>query len=107
MSLSLAEAVGHKWMLSFVGSDAPADLLEIIARQPIAGVTLFRALNVKHPAQVRELNASLQRAAQASGQPPLLIAVDQETGTLFAIPETTPFPGNLALGATRDAELAR
>jgi beta-N-acetylhexosaminidase len=107
MSLSLSDAVGHKWMPSFVGTDAPTDLLETIARQPIAGVTLYRALNVKNPAQVRELNAALQRAARASNQPPLLIAVDQETGTLFAIPETTPFPGNLALGATRDPELAR
>lgn len=107
MSLSLAEAVGHKWMPSFTGTDAPAELLEIIARQPIAGVTLYRALNVKHPAQVRALSAALQRAAKESGQAPLLIGVDQETGTLFAIPETTPFPGNLALGATRDATLAR
>lgn len=105
--MELAHAVGHKWMLSFTGTDAPADLLDLIARQPIAGVGLYRALNVKNPAQVRELNALLQRAARAANQPPLLIAADQETGTLFAIPETTPFPGNLALGATRDPELAR
>jgi beta-N-acetylhexosaminidase len=94
-------------MPSFVGVQAPADLLETISRQAIAGVMLYRALNVASPAQVRELNASLQRAAHAANQPPLLIAVDQETGTLFAIPGTTPFPGNLALGATREPELAR
>lgn len=107
MPLSFEQAIGHKWLLSFVGTDAPDTLLDTIAQQPIAGVTLYRALNVSNPAQVRALTASLQRAAQASGQPPLLIAVDQETGTLFAIPETTRFPGNLALGAARDPELAR
>lgn len=107
MPLSLAQAVGHKWMLSFTGTAAPADLLETIARQPIAGVTLYRALNIRNPGQVRELATSLQAAARASNQPPLLIAADQETGTLFAIPGATRFPGNLALGAARDADLAR
>ncbi len=104
--MNLAQAVGHKWMLSFGGTEIPADVQETIAQQTIAGVTLYRALNVKNPAQVRELIASLQRAARESNQPPLLVAVDQETGTLFAIPHTTPFPGNLALAATRDASLA-
>lgn len=105
--MNLAHAVGHKWMLSFKGDTPPADLLQTIARHPIAGVSLYRSLNVKNPAQVRELNHALQRAARASNQPPLLIAADQETGTLFAIPQTTPFPGNLATAATRDPKLAR
>lgn len=103
--MSLTNAAGHKWMLSFSGSSIPADVIATIARQTIAGVVLFRALNVKNPAQVRELTASLRREARAFNRTPLLVAVDQETGTLFAIPETTPFPGNLALGATRDSML--
>lgn len=107
MSLPLTHAVGHKWMLSFVGTEPPPELLKTIAQQPIAGVAHYRSLNVRNPAQLREMNAALQRAARASNQPPLLIAADQETGTLFAVPETTPFPGNLALGATRDPEMAR
>jgi beta-N-acetylhexosaminidase len=38
----------------------------------------------------------------------LLIATDQEGGQLVALGErTTQFPGNMALGATRDPELAR
>ena len=49
----------------------------------------------------------LQRAAREANQPPLLIGVDQEGGTLMAVPGTTRFPGNLALGATRSAELAQ
>lgn len=99
-------AVGHKWMLSFSGPNVPPEVSAVIARQPIAGVILFRALNVSGPGQVRELTVALQRAAHHSDQPPLLVATDQETGTLFAIPGTTPFPGNLALGATRDPQLA-
>jgi beta-N-acetylhexosaminidase len=105
--MNLADAIGHKWLLSFNGATAPADLLETIARQTIGGVTLYRHLNGTSPAQVRELTAELQQAARDANHPPLLIGADQETGTLFAVPGTTPFPGNLALGAARDAELAR
>ncbi len=105
--MQLADAVGHKWLVSFAGTDAPAALLETIGRQSIGGVTLYRYLNCASPGQVRELTAALQRAARAANQPNLLIGADQETGTLFAVPETTLFPGNLALGATRDASLAR
>lgn len=107
MPLSLEDAVGQKLMLSFVGTMPSADLLATLGKQHIAGVTLYRSLNVESPAQVRELSERLQHAARASEQPPLLIAADQETGTLFAIPGTTPFPGNLALGATRSPELTR
>jgi beta-N-acetylhexosaminidase len=107
MSLSLAQAVGQKQMLSFQGRAPSAEILATLERQHIGGVTLFRAHNVDAPAQVRELTAALQRAAQASGQPPILIGVDQEGGTLMALAGTTPFPGNLALGAAGSADLAR
>lgn len=107
MSLSLEAAVGQKLMLSFVGTMPSADLLATLDKQHIAGVTLYRSLNVESPAQVRDLSERLQHASRAAEQPPLLIAADQEGGTLFAIPGTTPFPGNLALGATRSPELTR
>jgi len=106
MPLSLEQALGQKLMLSFVGAEASAEILQTIARQHIGGLTLFRHNNVTDPAQVRELTSALQRAARDSGQPPLLIGVDQEGGTLIALTGATPFPGNLALGATRSPELA-
>ncbi|HUS15314.1 MAG TPA: glycoside hydrolase family 3 N-terminal domain-containing protein [Chloroflexia bacterium] len=105
--LSLEQAVGHKLMLAFAGHQPPAAFLERVARGPLGGVTLFRSLNVADPAQVRALTAALQAAARQSGQPPLLIAADQEGGTLMALAGSTQFPGNLALGATGSADLAR
>src|SRR5205823_3267097 len=80
---------------------------ELLRRGHIGGVTLFRSLNVRSPAQVRDLTASLQQAASAAGQLPLLIGVDQEGGTLMALAGATPFPGNMALGATGSPDLAR
>jgi len=79
----------------------------MIQDQYIGGVTLFRAMNVMNPAQVRALTDALQHAAVASGYPPLFIAPDQEGEQLIAIGGTTPFPGNMALGATGSVDLAR
>jgi beta-N-acetylhexosaminidase len=55
---------------------------------------------------LRALTAEFQSAAAECGQPPLLIAADQEGGQLMAIGQATPFPGNMALGATRSERLA-
>lgn len=99
--------IGARLLLTFAGAEAPPEILGRIAGQGPAGVTLFRHLNSGTPAQLRALTAQLQAAARAAGLPALLICADQETGQLQAIPGTTPFPGNLALGAAGDAELAR
>jgi len=107
MTLTLAQAVGQKLMLSFIGSEPPPAVLALLKEQHIAGFTLFRHHNAQNPAQVRALTTALQQAAREAGQPPLLIGIDQEGGTLLALPGATRFPGNLALGATRSAELAR
>lgn len=107
MPLSLEQVIGQKLMWSFNGRTPPPDFLAALAHGRVSGVTLFRSMNLDNPAQVRELTGALQRAAREASQPPLLIGADQEGGTLMAVPGTTRFPGNLALGATRSTELAR
>jgi len=107
MTLTLEEAVGQKLMLAFEGIEPPYRILETIEARHVGGFTLFRALNVESPEQVRSLTGALQDAATRSGQPPLLIGTDQEGGQLMTIADTTPFPGNMALGASGSADLAR
>jgi beta-N-acetylhexosaminidase len=108
VKLTLEQAVGQRFLLSFTGKREPsADILAALRRRHVGGVVLFRARNMGTLAELRRLNAALQRAAAAAGQPPLLIAADQEGGQLMAIGDGTPFPGNMALGATRSTELAR
>src|SRR5438552_19182486 len=107
MELTLEQAVGQQMMIAFVGYELPAEVRALLARRHVGGVTLFRALNVADPAQVRQLTSALQAAAADAAQPPLLIAADQEGGTLVALPGTTAFPGNMALGATGSPDLAR
>lgn len=102
--MSLTDAVGQRLLLSFKGTEPPADILARVRQGPLGGFTLFRSLNVVDPEQVRALTTSLQSAA---GESPLLIATDQEGGQLMSLAGSTQFPGNMALGATGSADLAR
>lgn len=91
---------------AFEGLHAPQSLLAEITAGGVPGVTLFRASNVASLAQVRDLVGQLQ-AARPAGAPPLIVAIDQEGGQFLGLgPETTPFAGNLALGAAGDLDLA-
>ncbi|HEX5012844.1 MAG TPA: glycoside hydrolase family 3 N-terminal domain-containing protein [Candidatus Limnocylindrales bacterium] len=96
-------------MLAFEGTTLPEDALARLRSAPSAGVTLFRSLNVETPGQVRELAASIQRAAGGSDarRGPALVAADQEGGQLLALGAgATPFAGAMALGAAGDPALA-
>lgn len=107
--MNILDTIGQKLLIAFAGKDnlSPEILAALREFHPV-GLTLFRALNLDHPAQVRQLTDSLQQAAKEAGLPRLLIAVDQEGGQLMAVAGgATPLPGNLALGAVGSPELAR
>jgi len=96
---------GHL-LRAFEGLQPPSALLAEITAGGVPGVTLFRASNVASLAQVRDLVGQLQ-GARPAGEPPLIVAIDQEGGQFLGLgPETTPFAGNLALGAAGDPDLA-
>ena len=108
MTTDFQSLIGYKLMLAFDGPEAPARIRKWLAERNTGGFSLFRHTNVESPAQVRALTAELQSLAKQAGQRPLLIAVDQEGGQLNALGEDmTQFAGNMAVGATRDADLAR
>jgi beta-N-acetylhexosaminidase len=106
MDLMLQRALGQQLLLSFDGKqEVPSDLRQLLSRQHVGGVVLFRNRNIGSLSDLRALTAALQKAATDSKQPPLIVMTDQEGGALMAIGEGTPFPGNMALGATRSEEL--
>jgi beta-N-acetylhexosaminidase len=106
-AMTLEQAVGQQFLLSFEGREAPPkQFLDVLRRQHVGGVVLFRHKNMGSLAEVRGLTQALQHAAAESGQPPLLITADQEGGQLIAVDQTTPFPGNMALGAAGSEGLA-
>ncbi len=92
-------------MLAFEGTSVPDWLRETLAKRPPAGVTLFREHNIESPGQVSALISELQKLN--SGGHPLLIAIDQEGGQLLGLTGSTPFAGNMALGAAGDPDLTR
>jgi beta-N-acetylhexosaminidase len=104
------EAILGRLMLAFKGTTVPSWLQARLAAALVAGVTLFRSPNLRHPGQVKRLSAQLQAAARrraGSGGLPLLIATDQEGGQLMALGDGfTPFGSPMAIGATGDAGLA-
>ena len=108
-TLTTEGKLGQRMLVAFAAKDhLPEDVLNGLRAYRPAGVTLFRHLNVDHPAQVRQLTAALQAAARQAKLPPLLIAADQEGGQLMAIGEgATCLPGNMALVAVGSPELAR
>ena len=90
-------------LIAFEGTRVDKRIAELVADPRVAGVTLYGSINIEDAEQTRRLTDDLQSAAGR----PLLIAVDQEGGQLNAAgPDTTPFAGNMALGAVGDVDLA-
>lgn len=106
--MELKQLIGQKLLLAFQGRDSlPPEIIHSFKYYHPSGISLFRSLNMGTSAQVRALTDALQEFARELNLPPLIIATDQEGGQLMAFGDGTPLPGNMALGATRSAELAR
>ncbi|MCK4390766.1 MAG: beta-N-acetylhexosaminidase [Desulfobacterales bacterium] len=94
-------------MVGFSGKVLDDDLRFMIREMHIGGLILFKR-NVSNPSQVAELCGAAQAYALESGNPPLMIAIDQEGGPVARLgPPFTVFPGNRAIGAARSARAAR
>jgi beta-N-acetylhexosaminidase len=81
--------LGQRIMVGLRGTTAGATLLKRIRAGHVGSVILFRA-NIVSRSQLRALTASLQRAAREGGNPPLLIATDQEGGQVKRLANGPP-----------------
>lgn len=90
-----ARATSH-----FTSEDHPdyQKLIDLVERFEIGGITFFQG----DPLEQATLANALQRKARI----PLLISQDMEWGAGMRIENTTTFPRTMALGATRDPDLA-
>ena len=114
--MTLDEKIGQMLMLEFRHwEDENGELKEVtelnddiknaIVKYKVGGVILF-AENVRDTEQTTKLTHNIQKAAVENGLDPLLISIDQEGGIVVRLGTGTSLPGNMALGATRDKELA-
>src|SRR5712671_2584764 len=94
------DSVLARFMLGFDGDTLPAELAGYLERG-LAGVVLYKR-NFHSVEGLRELAAKIRRAAQR----PVLIGIDQEGGTRFALPEPfTAWPSAAELGRAHDIGL--
>jgi beta-N-acetylhexosaminidase len=84
---SVRKAVGRKIMTGFNGGYPSSALLGRVRRGEVGGVILFGG-NVT--TRLTAALAALQQAARAGGNPPLLIATDQEGGEVRRLPSAPP-----------------
>jgi beta-N-acetylhexosaminidase len=104
---SLERQLGARILRSFDGESPTAGILAALAAGRATGVGLYRAMNVRSPGQLRALADALQ-GARPEGDPPVLVAIDQEGGQLQPLGDAaTPWPGNLALAAGGSIDLTR
>lgn len=64
------------------------------------GGVIYFANNIKTTEDTFNLTQAFQQAATKNGGIPLLIAADQEGGSVYRLGTGTALPGNMALGAT-------
>ncbi|MEA1927774.1 MAG: beta-N-acetylhexosaminidase [Candidatus Auribacterota bacterium] len=95
---------GEMLMVGFEGVKINDEIRRYILRRKVGAVILF-GRNIINSSQVGELCAQLQELRREVADDPLLIAVDQEGGTVVRLRDgVTIFPGNLALGFAGSVE---
>ncbi len=102
---SVQHLIGQKLVVSMDGHTPSASLLDRARRGRIGGV-LIHGSNFSSATQLTNIATKLQQAAAEGGQPPLLIAVDQEGGqvkTVSWIPPTLSPPQMGDLGSSDTA----
>ncbi len=102
-TLSIEQLAGQRLMVGFEGKRFNAELQFLIRDLKVGGIILF-SQNTETPAQVKKLCESVQECARLNGQPPLMIAIDQEGGPVARLKKPfTQFPGNASMLGVKDA----
>ena len=100
-TLTIEEKLGQMLIVGFQGCEAPSYIIDWLKEGRIGGIILF-ARNIDTPRQLEALTQTLQQAAKY----PILIAIDQEGGTVARLRAGfTESPGAMALGAADDPHL--
>ena len=102
---TLAQLVGQKLVVSMNGTTPSESLLRRVRRGDVGGVIVHR-FNFGSSAQLRRITRKLRAAAVAAGRPKLLLAVDQEGGSVKTVPWAPPALPPPQMGA-RAAEQGR
>ncbi len=98
------QLAGQRLMVGFEGTELNRELESLIGEIKVGGIILF-ARNLIDHRQIKHLCLRAQEYARSRGQPPLLIAIDQEGGQVARLKKPfTRFAGNPEMESRRDAE---
>jgi beta-N-acetylhexosaminidase len=102
--LSIDQKVGQLMMVGFAGTKVDASISSLVKGKQVGGVCIF-ARNIQSAIQVAQLNDDVRELLHDLVPP--FIAVDQEGGNVVRVDDGNfVLPGNMVLGATRNADLA-
>lgn len=96
---TLQRLIGQKLVVRMDGTTPSPSLLARARRGQIGGVIIHR-FNFRSPGELRAITGKLQRAAASGGQPPLLVAVDQEGGPVKVVSWVPPTVSPRQIGAS-------
>jgi beta-N-acetylhexosaminidase len=99
--MSSSRAIGQMLMTHLTGLTASSQLLARIRNGQVGSVILYSE-NIASDSQLTLLTSSLQKAARAGGNPPLLIGIDQEGGSVKRLLNSPPSMSAQQMGATTD-----
>lgn len=102
---SPAKLLGQRIMVGMSGTYPDSELLRSVREGHVGAVILFAA-NIVNRQQVVALTSALQHAARQGGNPPLLIAVDQEGGQVKRFSDGPPDKSPPEMAATGDPSVA-
>lgn len=102
----VGKLLGQRIMVGLPGTVASRSLLAQV-RSGQVGAIILLSQNIASRAQVKALTGSLQKAAKAGGNPPLLIAVDQEGGEVKRFAGAPPYLDPPQMAATGKVATAR
>jgi len=98
------QLAGQRLMVGFEGTEFSRELEFLVDEIKVGGIILF-ARNLIDPRQIKHLCFGAQEYARSRGQPPLLIAIDQEGGQVARLKKPfTRFAGNPEMESRLDAE---
>ncbi|MBB4933861.1 beta-N-acetylhexosaminidase [Lipingzhangella halophila] len=104
--MDLDEKVGQTMVLTAQGTTAEENAGLIEEHHP--GGFIYFSENLEDAEQIAELSNGLQEQAAGNGTDvPLFLGIDQEQGMVSRLPVGTRFPDAMAVGASRDPEMAR
>ncbi|MCA9914865.1 MAG: glycoside hydrolase family 3 protein [Anaerolineae bacterium] len=104
--MSLEEKVGQMMVISFYGTELPADVAHLLQTWQPGGVVLLPS-NLVDPEQITTLTNSIQQTLVDAGTIPAFIMVDQEGGVISRLQDGfTQWPVPMLLTATQNPDLA-